>query len=390
MAWNDAAQGFLAGGLTGFGTSGNFIGAGIGAGTGFLTGLFSKEPASVDSVLPRINAASETENYMRSNPFESVSRSNLNTGVNEMRGQSVAGAVAGGASLGSAERLADKSAMATFTKGNQAITNEVGNIRSRAFSAFLNAQHQRESERAAYQSGIDQRTGLFEDSIPMIVNAFANRYMNQAMDKRVDKIGALMNSNNPTTQPEPEKPLGKDPILSFKAKNSDIGASEMPQDEYEWSNNSFFKSQLERVFAKEGGRSNNANDRGGDTRFGISSKANPGVNLDTLTREGAGDIYYKKYYSELESMYNDNKWGKGSLAFAFDSSVQHGSRMAKKWSELAKGDLQTMYEYRKNYYDAIVANDPSQKKWYNGWMNRLNNEFNYAVSLDRNFRLAGQ
>ena len=36
-----------------------------------------------------------------------------------------------------------------------------------------------------------------------------------------------------------------------------------------------------------------------------------------------------------------------------------------------------VYKARKDYFEAIVKNNPSQKKWLKGWMNRLN----YVYSL---------
>lgn len=35
-----------------------------------------------------------------------------------------------------------------------------------------------------------------------------------------------------------------------------------------------------------------------------------------------------------------------------------------------------VYNARKNYFEAIVKRNPSQKKWLKGWMNRLNSVYN--------------
>ena len=40
-------------------------------------------------------------------------------------------------------------------------------------------------------------------------------------------------------------------------------------------------------------------------------------------------------------------------------------------------DIRTkIYNARKAYFEAIVKRNPSQKKWLNGWMNRLNSVYN--------------
>lgn len=42
-------------------------------------------------------------------------------------------------------------------------------------------------------------------------------------------------------------------------------------------------------------------------------------------------------------------------------------------------DIKTkVYNLRKQYFENIVKNNPAQKKWLNGWMNRLNSIYNYG------------
>ena len=51
------------------------------------------------------------------------------------------------------------------------------------------------------------------------------------------------------------------------------------------------------IFRKEGDCGNDPDDRGGYTCYGISSVANPDVDMKTLTRAGAEDIAYTRYYT---------------------------------------------------------------------------------------------
>jgi lysozyme family protein len=50
------------------------------------------------------------------------------------------------------------------------------------------------------------------------------------------------------------------------------------------------------VLADEGGYSSNPADSGGATRFGISARAHPGVDIATLTRDAAVNIYWSEWW----------------------------------------------------------------------------------------------
>lgn len=61
---------------------------------------------------------------------------------------------------------------------------------------------------------------------------------------------------------------------------------------------SAFEKGMITIFRKEGGCAKVRGDRGGYTCYGISSVANPDVNMSTLTRRGAEDIAYQRYYAK--------------------------------------------------------------------------------------------
>lgn len=74
------------------------------------------------------------------------------------------------------------------------------------------------------------------------------------------------------------------------------------------------------VLRWEGEWSDDPADAGGRTRWGISSRSHPGIDLDSLTREQAQELYEVKYWrlAHCEQM----PW---PLALAlFDGAVQHG------------------------------------------------------------------
>jgi len=50
------------------------------------------------------------------------------------------------------------------------------------------------------------------------------------------------------------------------------------------------------IVGLEGGYSNDPNDPGGETKYGISKRYNPDVDVKNLTLEGAKQIYLEKYW----------------------------------------------------------------------------------------------
>lgn len=58
-----------------------------------------------------------------------------------------------------------------------------------------------------------------------------------------------------------------------------------------------FDKAVEVVLAHEGGFVDHPADGGGATNYGISSTYNPGVDVASLTREDAIEIYFEKYWS---------------------------------------------------------------------------------------------
>lgn len=148
-----------------------------------------------------------------------------------------------------------------------------------------------------------------------------------------------------------------------------------------------FERSLEFVKQWEGIDSDHPNDRGGFTRFGISSRAHPDVDVPSLTWEQAVDIYRTRYWGESGA----NR-APPDLAFAlFDSAVQHGPVQAVRLLQRAvdaKVDgvygpkteaavqacespgLELLAE-RAVFYTKLIEGDMSQRVFARGWMRRL-------------------
>ena len=56
---------------------------------------------------------------------------------------------------------------------------------------------------------------------------------------------------------------------------------------------------LDFVLENEGGYSNDPNDKGGETKYGISKRSHPEVDVANLTEDQAKEIYRKEYWNEL-------------------------------------------------------------------------------------------
>ena len=65
-----------------------------------------------------------------------------------------------------------------------------------------------------------------------------------------------------------------------------------------------FEDIIDDVFKKEGGYVNDPKDPGGETKYGISKKAFPNVDIKSLTKEDAKKIYMDNYWkpSKAESI----------------------------------------------------------------------------------------
>lgn len=116
-----------------------------------------------------------------------------------------------------------------------------------------------------------------------------------------------------------------------------------------------------------GGYTNDPRDPGGETKWGISKRAHPNVDIKNLTLEQATEIYRKEYWTTA---------GCDSILFpdcvaVFDTAVNCGQGRARQWLRDSK-DIKDFLEKRAVHYLTIMQNNPSLKTFKNGWFNRLN------------------
>lgn len=91
-----------------------------------------------------------------------------------------------------------------------------------------------------------------------------------------------------------------------------------------------FNIVFNRIIGTEGGYVNSPNDPGGETKFGISKRSYPSVDIRNLTVEGAKAIYFSDFWQKM--CLSDMPLGLDEFLFDFavNSGVQRVSRLLQK------------------------------------------------------------
>ena len=150
-----------------------------------------------------------------------------------------------------------------------------------------------------------------------------------------------------------------------------------------------FEEIIEVVLEHEGGYVNDPHDRGGETKYGIAKKFNPDVDIKNLTKEGAKEIYYEKYWKpskadqvpdRLKHIYFDmvvNFGQGGAVKVLQQSAVSKGHDIEVDGGigpatikAIQNVETDRVRSYRVLKFAKIVINKPSQEKFWLGWFRR--------------------
>jgi lysozyme family protein len=150
-----------------------------------------------------------------------------------------------------------------------------------------------------------------------------------------------------------------------------------------------FNEIIEVVLKHEGGYVNDPKDPGGETNFGISKRAYPDVDMKTLTKEGAKDIYKRDYWDrnhcgdlpdELRHVYFDMcvNMGRGRATKIMQETANtkgadlkvDGGMGPKTIGALKNVELERVRAYRVKYYVNLIDRKPDLAKFYFGWFRR--------------------
>jgi lysozyme family protein len=155
-----------------------------------------------------------------------------------------------------------------------------------------------------------------------------------------------------------------------------------------------FLKAFDCVMMHEGGYSNDPQDAGGETKYGISKRSYPHLNIKNLTRDQAKQIYFVDFWMKCKC---ENIEDENIAAKLFDLAVHTGISQAVKLMQRAlraagtqvaedgiigpetlaavsKTDstdlLAAFRSEAAGYYRLILSKDPSYRRFIDGWINR--------------------
>lgn len=163
----------------------------------------------------------------------------------------------------------------------------------------------------------------------------------------------------------------------------------------DYDNDQNFQVAILVILRHEGGYVWDKNDAGGETKYGISKRVYPNLDIKNLTVEQATEIYYRDWWMH----FSYNQFTDSSLATkVFDTAVNLGAQRANKilqrclnangfpnivddgglgpvsLTAINSCDASTILTAfrgaQANYYRAVVAKNPNDQKFLNGWLAR--------------------
>lgn len=121
------------------------------------------------------------------------------------------------------------------------------------------------------------------------------------------------------------------------------------------------------IISKEGGYVAHPNDPGGETKYGISKRSYPELDIKHITPEQAFKIYVKDFYNKVVDEHMDF----GQAAFMADTAVNMGIGTARRMWQDGSGELKQMVALRLNRYEELIKKNPKLAVFRNGWKSRV-------------------
>jgi len=151
-----------------------------------------------------------------------------------------------------------------------------------------------------------------------------------------------------------------------------------------------FEEIIDRVLESEGGYVNDPDDPGGETKYGISKRAYPKVDIKDLTIKDAKQIYYEDYWTpskadqlsdQLKEIYFDMvvNFGKRGAARVLQRACNGKNKYKIKVDGMVGAatisasknvEPERLRSYRVLKFAEIVIKKPSREKYWFGWFRR--------------------
>ena len=150
-----------------------------------------------------------------------------------------------------------------------------------------------------------------------------------------------------------------------------------------------FDSAVKKTLVNEGGYVNDPDDAGGETKYGISKRSYPSVDIKNLTTDEAKAIYKRDYWDKIKGDLITDDFVAYEI---FDTAVNMGVRTSSKLAQMALGvhpdgiigsktlealnatgkdDFLTKFKLSKiARYTYLCKKYPSNKKYLYGWIKR--------------------
>lgn len=151
-----------------------------------------------------------------------------------------------------------------------------------------------------------------------------------------------------------------------------------------------FLEIVNKIIKLEGGFVNDKDDKGGETKYGISKRSFPEYDIPNLTIDTAIELYRTYYWKpskaeklprDLVGQYFDMvvNLGQGNAVKVLQKAINGSAknkitvdgRIGTQTIEAAKSlSQQRLCAYRIKYYADLVSKNPTQEKFYYGWFKR--------------------
>jgi lysozyme family protein len=150
-----------------------------------------------------------------------------------------------------------------------------------------------------------------------------------------------------------------------------------------------FETAMVRLFEDEGGYSNDPDDPGGETKYGISKAAYPNVDIKNLTKDQAKAIYWKDWWKPyqdyglvsklVQKMFNVavntgrkpiDRFLQRALRVGVDGNIGPITKKAIAADPNPDLTLWALQLQQAAYYEGLAQGNPTLRKFLNGWLKR--------------------